>query len=232
MTWETDKKIFNQRKEQLDKFDKNAIRSLSQSINQSIKQYVNTAGISSNPNENINYIEANKKFEVIIDKEKEYLQLLRELSAKMTEFYKNTDINTKLQTLGKIRNDIVKLEKELHSVKQDADTSRTRKESIEKSKTKISWYQGFASKVGFTKPLHQISIPFLAGAGVLFLLLSGLLLRDFFTTPPTILTNTVDSGSLFSTFSNSRMYSVFAGILLTFIVLGILAYSGYLGKTI
>ena len=41
MTWEAEKQQLNQRKEYLDKFDTKAIRSLSQSINQSIKQYVN-----------------------------------------------------------------------------------------------------------------------------------------------------------------------------------------------
>jgi len=231
MTWETEKQLLNQRKEYLDKFDTKAIRSLSQSINQSIKQYVNTAGISSNPNENINYIEANKKFGVLVDKQKEYLQILHELSRKVNQFSKNADINSKLKTLGTLRNDIVKLEKELHSVKQDADTSRTREASIETSKTDISWYQGFAAKVGFTKPLHIMSIPFLAGAGILFLLLSGLLLRDFFTST-TNTVYTVESEGLFSTFSDSRMYSVLAGVGFVFIVLGILAYSGRLGKTI
>ena len=86
MTWDTEKQQLNERKEYLDTFDTNAIRSLSQTINQSINKYVNTAGISSNPNENTNYVEANKNFSILVDKQKGYLELLHSLS-NISKFY-------------------------------------------------------------------------------------------------------------------------------------------------
>lgn len=228
MTWATDKQTFNARKEALDRFDTNAIRNLGQTVNTFIKQYVNTAGISENPNENQNYVNANRYFEQLVSKQKEYIALNQDLSNKIIELSGAGDIQSTLKALGNNRMNIIKLEKELQSLKQDAETSRSREKTLEKPRTDISWYQGFASKIGFTKPLHQISVPILIGFGVLLLFLSGLLLKDFFSGSEN--TSIIESEGLFLLFTDSRFYSVLGGITLISIVLGILAYTGHLGK--
>ena len=86
----------------------------------------------------------------------------------------------------------------------------------------------FGTKVGFTKPLHKISVPILIGFGILLLFLSGLLLQEFFIVPSQV--QTMDSESIFSFFTDSRFYSLLAGISFVSIVIGILAYTGRLGK--
>ena len=230
MTWATDKQVFNARKEVLDRFDTNAIRNLGQTINNHIKRYVNTAGISQNPNTNQNYIEANRNFELLVSKQKEYIQLNQDVSNKITEIAGTGDINSTLQALGNNRMDIIKLEKELKTLKQDIETSRERELSLETPRKNVSWYQGFGAKIGFTKSLHEISVPILIGFGILLLFLSGLLLKDFFT--GTENTQIIESEGLFSLFTDSRFYSVLGGITLVSIVLGILAYTGRLGKRI
>jgi hypothetical protein len=53
MSWENEKAELNARKKDLDTYDATKIRSLGEKINSNILQYVNTAGISANPNENI-----------------------------------------------------------------------------------------------------------------------------------------------------------------------------------
>ena len=228
MTWADEKKEFYRRNEELQLFNKEAIRSLGQAINQSIYKYVQTAGISTNPNENTHYVEANKNFLLLTDKQKQFSDLNRDLMKKIKELSNNSNINSKLQTIGSVRNDIVKLEKELKEVKQDADTSRTRESTIKHPRENLSWYQGFGTKVGFTKPLHIISVPILIGFGILLLFLSGLLLQEFFIVPSQV--QSIDSDSIFSFFTDSRFYSLLAGISFVSIVIGILAYTGRLGK--
>lgn len=231
MNWQTQKNSLNAQKEILDsRTSETAIRSIANAINSNIKQYVNTAGISTNPNENQYYSQANAQFGTILAYEKQYQYLTNDLTAKVKQLSGAADITSRLQQLGSIRNDIVKLEKELEAVKQDANTSRTREETVKNPRIDLSWYQGFGAKVGFTKPLHQISVPILMGFGILLLFLTGLLLKDFFNSPTT--DYVAPSESLFSLFTDSRFYAVLAGITLVSIVLAILAYNGYLGKTI
>lgn len=231
MSWQDQKNDLNARKEQVDnKTSTSEVRSIGNTINSNIRQYVNTAGISTNPNENQYYVQANTYFGTLINYEKIYQQLNNELTSKIKELSGASDLTSKLNELGSLRNDIVKLEKELEAVKQDAETSRTREKTVKNPRIDLSWYQGFGAKVGFTKPLHQISVPILMGFGILLLFLSGLLLQDFFHSPTT--EYTVPSEGLFSLFTDSRFYAVMGGITLVSIVLGILSYNGYLGKRI
>ena len=229
--WQVEKKKFNDQKQVIDSQTTPAlVRQLAENINANIKQYVNTAGISTDPNTNQYYHGANFHFGVLLQREQEYQELNKSLTAKVKELSGIADISTNLQQLGSVRNDIAKLEKELQAVKQDAETSRTREKTVKNPRIDLSWYQGFGSKVGFTKPLHQISVPILMGFGILLLFLTGLLLKDFFNSPTT--DYIAPSESLFSLFTDSRFYAVLSGIALVSIVLGILAYKGYLGKTI
>ena len=232
MSWTETKARLNSSVEELNKFDTNAIRSLGQQINSDISKYVNTAGISSNPSDNIYYTQVNQKFGLLVNKQKEFLYVLNTLIQKIKELTTSSNINEKLQRSGSLRNDIVNLQKELKLVKQDADTSRTREESVKYSESDLSWYQGFGAMVGFTKPLHQISIPILIAFSVLLLFLSGLIMRDFFTPSMNSFSDGIASEGLFSLFTDSRFYSVLAGVLIVLIVTGILTYYGYLGKDI
>jgi hypothetical protein len=179
-------------------------------------------------------VDANAKFQTLVGRQNEYQQLIKDLSKKVQEFAASTDINSKLQDIGTLQNDIAKLEKELDAVKQDANTSRAREAVVENPRIDLSWYQGFSSKIGFTKPLHKISISILVSFGLLLLFMSGLLLKEFFGSwiPSASNTQIYDSGDVFSLFSDSRFYAVLAGIAFTTSVVGILAYAGYLGKVL
>ena len=231
MSWQSQKNDLNTRKVSLDtRTTTTQIRAIGDVINSNIKQYVNTAGISTDPNQNQYYNQANAQFSTILEYERQYQELNNQLTIKIKELAGDSDITSKLQQIGSLRNDIAKLEKELEAVKQDADTSRSREKTVKNPRVDLSWYQGFGAKVGFTKPLHQISVPILMGFGVLLLFLSGLLLQDFFHSPVT--DYAAPSEGLFSLFTDSRFYAVLGGITLVTIVLSILAYRGYLGKTI
>jgi len=233
MTWDTEKNVFNERKAALDAATTNsAIDSLATEINRGIKTYSSNGGISSNPTRNQAQIDTNVSFGRLIDLEKQYKSLINDLTNKVKTLSGNADITSKLQSVGTLRNDINNLEETLNNVKQDVDTSRNRKESVEDTESKVSWYQGFSSRVGFSKPLHQISVPILIGFGIFLLCMSGLILKELFQSPDQINSTVYDSDSLFSLFTDSRLYSVIGAIVLIFVVLGILSYRGYFGKSI
>lgn len=201
-------------------------------INSNIKTFANTAGISSDSTKNQAQVDATTNFNRILDKELEYKELIKELTAQIKIFSGDADITTKLTLIGTLGSDIRNLEVELKNVKQEASTSTTRKESIENPDMNVSWYQGFASSVGFSKPLHQISISILIGFGILLLILSGLMMKEIFGSgSDELYVQSANSDNLFSIFTDSRMYSVLGAITLVIVTLGILSYNGYMGKS-
>jgi hypothetical protein len=200
-------------------------------MNAAIFRYINNAGISQNPGSNSDYTTANTIFNEFKTLENNYISLNTTLTGAVRQMTSASDVQNKLQQVGIIRNDIINLEKELKNVKQDADTSLTRQGNIERPAQQVTFYQGIGAKLGFTKPLHLFSISVLISFGLLLLFLSGLMLRDFFN--PTTLYDayvTVET-DVFSLFTDSRAYSVLAGVVLVFTVVGILSVKGTLGKT-
>ena len=231
-TWDDVKNGLNERKNRLDAATTgNQIEGIKMAINASIKRFADNAGISTDATKNQAQIDANANFNRLIQKDIEYKSLINDLTRSLKGFSNNADIRTRLQTIGTLGNDIRKLELELKNVKQDALTSSTRKEAVDYPDTKVSWYQGFASAVGFSKPLHQFSITILIGFGILLLILSGLMMKEVFGAGQEDYSHIVNSDGVYSLIQDSRMYSVLGALTLVFVVLGILSYNGYLGKS-
>jgi hypothetical protein len=231
-TWGDVKQGLNERKQILDAATTdNQVDGIKATINASIKRFADNAGISTDASKNQAQIDANANFNSLIQKELEYKSLINNLTQSLKGFSNDADIGSRLQTIGTFGNDIRKLELELKNVKQDASTSSTRKEAIDYPDTKVSWYQGFASAVGFSKPLHQFSITVLIGFGILLLILSGLMMKEVFNPGEQDYSQIVNPEDAYSLLYDSRMYSVLGAITLVFVVLGILSYKGYLGKS-
>ena len=232
-TWDDIKRNLNERKVNLDNTTNNsAINQIASQINLHIKDYAYNAGISTNPDNNNAKLMANQSFDILIQKDKEYQRLITELSTELKNTSSDGNINSKLATIGTLGANIRDLNKELNTVKKEASISTTRKESMENPDMNVSWYQGFASKVGFNKPLHQISISILLGFGILLLILSGLMLKELFNPgQENIYIQSSQYEGVFSLFTDSRMYSVLGAIILVFVVVSILSYNGYLGKS-
>jgi len=231
-TWGDVKNGLNERKQRLDVATTGSqVEGIKMAINASIKRFADNAGISTDATKNQAQIDANANFNNLIQKELEYKSLINDLTQSLKGFSNDADIRTRLQEIGTLGNDIRKLELELKNVKQDASTSSTRKTAVDYPDTKVSWYQGFASSVGFSKPLHQFSITVLIGFGILLLILSGLMMKEVFGTGTQEYLYIVNSQGAYEILQDSRMYSVLGAITLVFVVLGILSYNGYLGKS-
>jgi hypothetical protein len=200
-------------------------------INQAISGYVQTAGINPGTGSNVYYEQANNGFSKIVEKEQQYSSLTRELTQVINRMSQEANLPDQLRQVGEAGSQIATLEKELKLAQQDADTSRTRQVEVEKPRQNLSWYQGFGGRIGFTKPLHIVSVPVLIGFGLFLLFLSGLLLREFFAPGvQSYVPNVYSSGSIFEFFTDSRFYAVLAGALFVCVMLGILAWNGYFGS--
>lgn len=235
MSWDQAKRTFTQQKDAIFKrtSDKD-IEALVGNMNAAILRFTNSAGISSNPANDPNYTQAERAFKRLASDEKEHTQLNQRLSQTVKNLTTSGDIQAKLKRVGELRDEITGLEKELQHAKQDLETSKTRQHELETPRKDISYYQGFAGKLGFTKPLQLRSIPFLVGFGLLALFFSGLLLKEFFKPAVGGVWN-VGSGAtegVGAFFTDSRFYAVLAGISFVGAVLGVLAYSGVLGRTV
>jgi len=232
MSWSALKGNADERKAELDKATSDTVvDTLATQLNRSIKQYASTGGISSDSTKNQAQIDANKYLGQLVNLDKQYKKLNNDLTIAVKNLSTNSDINAKLTQIGTLRNDIAKLEKTLQDVTKDVDVSKNRKGSVENTDLNVSSYQGFASKVGFIKPLHTISIPILIGFGIFLLIMSGLMLKEVFQVPGQPVNQVYESENLFSLFTDSRLYSVIASMTLVVVVLGILSYRGYFGKT-
>lgn len=235
MSWDRVKTTYTQQKDAIFKrtSDKN-IETLVGNMNAAIQRFTNSAGISANPTNDPNYTQAQTSFTRLASDEKEQAQLNQKLSQAIKNMTSSGDLEGKLKQVGTLRDETANLEKELHHAKQDLDTSKARQHDIETPRREISYYQGFAGRLGFTKPLQLHSIPFLVGFGLLSLFFSGLLLKEFFKPVSGGVWN-VGMGAtegVGSFFTDSRFYAVLGGISFVGAVLGVLAYSGTLGKNV
>jgi hypothetical protein len=236
MSWDTFKQSITEEKRILDQTYSDAnIQSQQDNLKAAFSRYVNRAGIAQTPGgDNVDYTSAENSLRWLTSGLKQYQELNKRISEQIQFTVNDGNLRSKLSQVGQVQDDLNRLEKELKIAKQETDTSRARQQQVDKPVADQSFYQGFGAGLGFTRPLHVYSIPFLVGFGIFILFLSGLLLRDFFGPSLGPVTNTAvyDRAGITSFFTDARFYSVLAGATLVFTVMGILAYSGRLGSTI
>jgi archaellum component FlaC len=212
---------------------KEEISKAMKTMNTAISNYINRGGVSSDPTKDTDYLLANKIFKSIQEQIKLYIELNGNISKKINELTKSGDIQTQLREVGTLQQNILKSKKELEDVTNDVDTSLTRRYAIETPRQELSWYQGFSSKLGFTKPLYHTSIAFMIGLGVLLLFLSTLMLKDFFSTSDGAIPQGESGfGDVFSVFTDTRFISVLMGVSIALVVIIVLTIKGYLGKNL
>jgi hypothetical protein len=235
LSWEKSKRKYLEDKQNLDgTYESRKVTSEVQQMNDATKRYIDRGGISPNPEQNVDYNNAQRIFKWLTTGMSAY----NDLNARMAEDVKNMagdeDVKNKLRQIGALKNDIVNFEKELKGLKQDLEVATTRQYNVEKPREQLSFYQGFSSKIGFLRPLHTYSIPFLLGFGFLLLFLSALMLREFFMKPEGYANNipAYNDGGVMALFTDSRFYALAGGGILVFTVALVLAFSGKLGKNL
>jgi hypothetical protein len=201
-------------------------------LNSNMKKYVRVAGIGAEAG--AAYTEAQKAYDSLVSGLKENTKLNNCLANFVRASVNDENLNNKLTNIGKLNKEITNLQKNIENAKHDLEVSRTRQKNIQESEKETTLYQGFSGKIGFLRPLKKSSVPILIALGIVMVLFTALLLKEFFT--PTVgfaesvpYFNTSGIGSLFT---NERFYSASAGFISTVIIVGVLAYYGYLGTSI
>ncbi len=231
MSWPEQKQQFESRKQVLDEATSDkALDNLINSLNTNLKEYTNRAGVSPGaPGQNQFHDAAEQSFVSLMTLQQQYQNLIKDISRYLSGVTSSQDLQNKLREVAVLQDQIARAEKNLQDAKQEAETSKTRQLSVQHPEQQLSWYQGFSAKIGFVRPLKLLSIPFLIVFGLLFLFFSGLILKDFFS--PSLGTFGLDQATaLPPIFTDSRFYSVLAGITFVSVLIGILAAKGYLGK--
>jgi hypothetical protein len=230
----TDIAGFNKKKTELDNEyignNNSIITNSIGSIQVNIRDYVKGAGIGKQTQYDI----AQQQFEKIVNGLKEYSNLNQCLTKHIKNIVTNDDVNNKLAKIGSLNTSITNLQKEIETSKHDLEVSRTRQKNIQESEKETTLYQGFSGKIGFIRPLKKTSVPVLIALGIVMILFTALLLKEFFA--PTAgfaeslaYYNTSGVGSLFT---QQRFMTAAAGFITTVIIVGVLAYKGYLGTSI
>jgi hypothetical protein len=91
-------------------------------------------------------------------------QVIRDLTVKVKEVSKNTDLTGKLSEIGRIQQDLLIKKDRLAKAKQEAETSQTRDLLLRSQKTDITRDKIFL----LGRPIKKSSIPYLWMATVLF----------------------------------------------------------------
>lgn len=209
------------------------------SFNTALGNYVKSAGLNVDNSGNLR-----RNAQDIYNKIVLFQTVYILINQKLTELAK-ADANSassNVSTIGTLQTDIINLKKDIKNLTNDLDTAKSRQSNFEESSTKFSYYQGFASRIGFTKPLKPMSVPILIASGLFFLLLVGLLFYDTFKPEKDnlggegVFTKIKD---FFQDLSDSMTYdttpkSLIIGLLIGFAIFTVifipLAYYGYLGK--
>jgi hypothetical protein len=233
--WEVTKNNFNQQKQLLDSQTSDSIiENTVSAMNRSIANYVQRAGISSSETtgNDVDYDTALKYFDALQTLQDNYIQLNADLTAQITSLVNSSDLQAKLKQVSELKASIAKLEKALEEAKQDSDIAHSRQNSVEEAKKDTSYYQGFGAILGFSKPLKNISIPFLIGFGILSFFFGGLLLKEFLSTSTKSLAASGSEGLIGGLFTDKRFLAALGGVVFTIVLVTILSATGRLGKVI
>jgi hypothetical protein len=192
--------------------------------------YIKAAGIG----KQLEYDTAKEKFNSLINGLKDYSDLNNCFSQLLQNLVNSDNLNNKLKDIGDLNTKITGLQKDLENAKHDLEVSRTRQNNIQQSQKETTLYQGFSGKIGFIRPLKKTSVPVLIALGIVMILFTALLLKEFFT-PTAGFANAIASyntSGVGSLFTQERFMYASAGFITTVILVGILAYYGYLGTSI
>lgn len=208
----------------------NVIINSIESIKSNMSQIIKGAGIGTQSQ----YNNSQTKFTQLVEGLQEYSKLNKCLSEYINGIVTDSNVNNKIGEVDTLDTSIKNLQKDLETAKHDLEVSRTRQKNIQESEKETTLYQGFSGKIGFIRPLKKSSVPILIALGITMVLFTALLLKEFFA-PTTGFANTLsgyNTSGVGSLFTNERFYSASAGFISTVIVVGILAYYGYLGTSI
>ncbi len=161
MSWVEKRSQFQAR---FDKLAQENIQGLITELNKAYSQYISTAGISQDPNNNPTYnkiIQLTTKAEQI---KSAYVQLNDDIVNTLSQDTSNTDLSKILTENGELQKQINKLQKIQDEMKVDVETAVARDELLRSRNTDISRHKLFI----LNRPIRQGLIPYFWLLAILF----------------------------------------------------------------
>jgi len=198
-----------------------------------VKIYIKQGGINPTTSDSASgeYNGAKLSFEYIM----KYIQCYEILAQRLSELL-NTTLSSQStasnsNTIATLQTTITNLTNDIKSQQGDLDIAKSRQQSVTNLDGSVSYYQGFAAKLGFVRPFKQLTIPILLTFGILALFLSAIVLREYFQGMPVIDISSQSSFFDESMFSNIQPYGLLIGSLIAVVIIIGLAIYGFLGKS-
>ncbi len=172
----------HQRKADLDRqigSDYGAIQLLYARFQSAFTKYVQSGGVSQYGDDSTDpdYNESQEAWTKIRDNLTRYQTFNTELSESLQ---KESDIPVGESTFEKKQQVLMDLQSKLEKQKTHLEIAKSRQQSIPNATLHQSRVQGFAGRLGFTRPLKPVTIAILVGTAVFLCILTFLILRDFF----------------------------------------------------
>lgn len=177
MSWIDQRAQFQGR---FDKIAQENIQGLVTELNQAYSQYISTAGISQDPDNNPAYkkiIQLSTKAEQI---KSAYTQLNDDIVNTLAKDSTNTDLSKILTDNGELQKQINKLEKIQDEMKVDVETAKGRDELLRSRNTDISRHKLFI----LNRPIRQGLIPYFWLLAILFFGIGLIIFKETLPTLP------------------------------------------------
>lgn len=152
---------------------------------------------------------------------KDYQDLNKEFTELLKQESDASDVVKSLQEFEEKKHIHQKLSSTLEEKKAELDIAKSRQESIPNASTEQSYVQGISGKLGFTRPIKKLSVSVLLGLSFLMLVVSSLILKDFFMTNVTTNMNvsysSFDPQTIFGV-SQTTLQNILGGVSIVFIL--------------
>jgi hypothetical protein len=211
-----------------------------------VKIYIKQGGINPTTSDSSSgeYNAAKLSFEYIMKYIQCYEILAQRLSELLNAKLSSQSSATNSNTIATLQTTVTNLTNDIKSQQVDLDIAQSRQQSLTNLDGKVSYYQGFAAKLGFVRPFKQLTIPILLTFGILSLFLSAIVLREYFqggainealnelkTTLLSSELSFISSSNGESMFSNIKPYGLAIGASLAIALIAGLTIYGILGKS-
>ena len=211
-----------------------------------VKSYIKQGGINPTTSDAASgeYNTAKRSFEYIMKYIECYELLARRLSELLNSSLSSQSSATNSNNIASLQTTVTNLTNDIKSQQIDLDIAQSRQQSVTNLDGNVSYYQGFAAKLGFVRPFKRFTIPILLTFGILFLFLSAIVLREYFQADAIIEAvnelklTLLSSESSFATssdgesiFSSIKPRGLAIGASLAIVIIAGLTMYGILGKS-
>jgi hypothetical protein len=179
-SWPEQKAEFQQRYEAVSSYMQNNLPQDLQNLAQSLANYVERGGVAQDPTQDGDYTNIQALSQRINQNKTAFLTLNKDATAAIQTLGSTTDMNKLLLENGQLQQQLIALEREQDTVKQDEQAAVARDELLRGRNVNVTKHQLFL----LGRPLRPASVPVLWSLSVLFIGIGIICLQVLFPFRP------------------------------------------------